>query len=86
MPEKLVGKVSHYFDKVGVAVLSLSHDIKIGDEIHLVGHQADFTQKVESMQIEHKQVSQAKAGDDIGLKVEQKIKPGTEVYLVEPQD
>ena len=85
MSEKSIGKVTHYFDNIGVAVLSLTAALKVGDEIHLVGHGADFTQKIESMQVEHEQIKKAKKGDDVGLKVGEKTKPGTEVFLVKPE-
>ncbi|PJA92062.1 hypothetical protein CO134_02095 [Candidatus Kuenenbacteria bacterium CG_4_9_14_3_um_filter_39_14] len=82
MPEKLVGKVTHYFDKIGVAVFSLNGRLKVGDEIHLLGHGADFTQNVDSMQIKHQNIDRAKKGDDVGLKVSKKVKPGAQVFLV----
>lgn len=82
MPEKLIGQITHFFGNINVAVLKLAGELKVGNEIHLVGHGADFTQKVESMQIEHENIEAAKSGDDVGLKVDEKVKPGTEVYLV----
>lgn len=82
MPEKLIGKVTHYFDKIGVAVFNLNGQLKVGDEIHLLGHGADFTQKVDSMQIEHQNIDRAKKGADVGLKVSEKVKPGAQVFLV----
>jgi hypothetical protein len=81
--EKLIGQITHYFGNIGVAVIKLSASLKVGDTIHLVGHGADFTQVVDSMQVEHAQIPEAKAGDDVGMKVADKIKPGAEVYLVE---
>ena len=81
--EKLIGHITHYFDHIGVAVIKLSASLKVGDTIHLVGHGADFTQVVDSMQVEHQAIEVAKNGDDVGLKVSAKIKPGAEVYLVE---
>lgn len=78
--EKLVGKITHYFGKIGVAVIELEDDLKIGDTIKIVGGQKEFTQKVESMEIDHKQLTEAKAGDSVGLKVIQKVKEGYRVY------
>lgn len=86
MPEKAIGKITHYFGNIGVAVLKLSGKLKVDDEIHIVGHGADFTQKVDSMQVEHEQIKAAKKGDDVGLKVAEKVKPGAEVYLVEAEE
>jgi putative protease len=82
MEEKLVGKITHYYGKINVAIVELSAPLKIGDKIHLKGHETDFEQIVSSMQIEHQNVDKAKKGDAIGLKVDQKIREGDEVYLV----
>jgi len=78
--EKLIGKITHYFDKIGVAVIDLSSALKVGDEIHIVGGEVDFTQPVEAMQIDHKPVKSAKAKDAIGLKVKEKVRDGYRVY------
>jgi len=77
---KLIGKITHYFGNIGVAVLELTDTLKVGDTIRIVGGQTDFTQTVGSMEIEHKKVKVAKAGDSVGLKVEQKIREGYKVY------
>ncbi|MCS7258103.1 MAG: hypothetical protein NZ601_01830 [candidate division WOR-3 bacterium] len=70
MIEKKVGKVTHFFGKISVAVVELTDDsLSVGDTIHIKGHTSDFTQKVESMQIEHKNVERAEIGQSIGLKV-----------------
>ena len=77
---KLIGKVIHYFGNIGVTVLELSDTLKVGDTIRIVGGETDFTQTVESMEIEHKKVNEAKAGDSVGLKVSQKVREGYKVY------
>jgi len=82
MKEKKIGVITHYFGNIGVAVLKLNGKLKVGDEIHIVGHGADFTQKVESMQVEHENINKAKKNDDVGMKVDEKVKPGAEVFLV----
>lgn len=80
---KLIGKVTHYFGNIGVAVIELSGTLKEGDVIRIVGGQdTDFNQKVESMEIEHKKVMGAKKGDAVGLKVSQKVREGYKVYKV----
>jgi putative protease len=79
---ELIGKVTHYFGNIGVAVVELSDTLKVGDTIRIVGGATDFTQTVESMEIEHKKVKEAKAGDSVGLKVEQKVREGYKVYKV----
>ena len=86
MPEeveegKLVGKVTHYFGNLGVAVIELSDTLKVGDEIRIVGGvETDFTQKVNSMEIEHEKMKKAKKGDMIGLKMKEKVREGYKVY------
>ena len=84
LPEegKLIGKVIHYFSKIGVAGIELSDTLKVSDTIRIVGGQTDFNQTVESIEIEHKKVKEAKAGDSVGLKVNQKVREGYKVYKV----
>lgn len=81
--EKLIGKVTHYFGKIEVAVIELSDSLKVGDNIRIVGGEGvDFTQTVESMEVEHEKVEKAKAGDSLGLKVSEKVREGYKVYRV----
>jgi len=80
--EQLVGKITHYFGNIGVAVIELSDVLKVGDTIRVVGGETDFTQAVESMEVEHQKVQEAKPGDSVGLKVDQKIREGYKVYKV----
>lgn len=77
---KLIGKVTHYFSKIGVAVIELSDALKVGDTIRVVGGETDFQQTVESMEIEHQKINEAKAGDSVGLKIAQKVREGYRVY------
>ena len=79
---KAVGKVAHYYGDIGVAAIDLSDKLKIGDEIRIKGSATDFTQKVTSMQVEHKPVKEAKKGDSIGIKVEDKVRVNDLVYKV----
>ncbi|MCX6759035.1 MAG: hypothetical protein NT012_00470 [Candidatus Nealsonbacteria bacterium] len=86
MPEeiegKLIGKVTHYFGQIGVAVIDFSDKFKVGETIRIIGGETDFTQQVESMETEHQKIKEAKKGDSIGLKVEQKVREGYKVYKV----
>ncbi len=75
-----IGKVTHYFDHIRVAVLALSGPIKVGESLHFLGHSTDFKQTIGSMQVEHQSIEQAKAGDEVALKVDQKVHPGDKVY------
>jgi putative protease len=78
--KKPVGKITHYFSKISVAVVELTDELKVGDEISIEGNKTNFQQKVESMQIEHKQIEEAKANDVIGLKVIDKVREGDTVF------
>jgi len=78
---KLVGQVTHYFSNIGVAVIELFATLKAGEIIRIVGGEGtDFEQMVESMEAEHQKIKAAKKGDDIGLKVSQKVREGYKVY------
>ncbi|MCD5397180.1 MAG: hypothetical protein LRZ96_01160 [Candidatus Pacebacteria bacterium] len=79
--ENYIGKISHYFSKIGVMIVELSDVLKIGDTIRIVGgEETDFTQKVKSMEIDHSQYKKAKAGDSVGIKAEEKVREGYKVY------
>ncbi|BCX14868.1 MAG: hypothetical protein KatS3mg088_551 [Patescibacteria group bacterium] len=76
-----VGKVTHYYDKIGVAVVELTGDLAVGDKIKFVrGGEDLFEQTVESIQVEHNKIDAAKKGETVGLKVDQPLKEGTEIY------
>ncbi|MCP8320973.1 MAG: translation elongation factor-like protein [archaeon] len=78
---KELGKITHYYPKIEVAVIELKAPIKIGDKILIKGSTTNFEQIVESMQIEHKDVQLAEAGKSIGLKVIQRVREGDIVYI-----
>jgi putative protease len=82
MSDNRVGKVTHYFDRISVAVLELTDKIQMGDTIHFLGHSTDFKQEVNSLQIEHQNVSEAKPGQDVALKVNQKVHPNDAVFKI----
>lgn len=77
---KLIGKITHYFGKIGVAIIKLSDSLKTGDQIKISGGASNFTQVVDSMEVDHQKVEQAKSGDEIGVKVIGPAKEGYEVY------
>jgi len=82
MEEKLIGKITHYFDKISVAIIELSGVLKVGDRVHIKGHSTDFEQDISSIQIEHEDMKKAKKGDAIGVKVDEKVREGDEIYLI----
>jgi putative protease len=75
-----IGEVTHYFGRIGVAVLKLRDELKVGDRIYFQGHTTDFEQTVTSMEIDHKPVTSVKPGDDFALKVRDKVRNGDAVY------
>ncbi len=82
--EREVGRISHYYSKIGVAVIELSDTLKVGEVIHIRGATSDFSQPVDSMQIEHASVPEAKAGESIGLKVKEHVREHDKVFVVSP--
>ncbi|MFH1510026.1 MAG: hypothetical protein ABID67_02715 [Candidatus Nealsonbacteria bacterium] len=79
---KEIGKIIHYFDNVGVAVVSLSDKLKVGDTIRIIGGEStDFSQKIDSMEVDHEKIKQGKKGDEIGMKIKEKVRSGYRVYL-----
>jgi putative protease len=82
MENKPIGVVTHYYGKPGVAVVKLNKGagLKKGDKVQIKGHSVDFTQTVSSMQVEHADVEEVKAGDDFGMKVDQKVHEGDQLY------
>lgn len=78
---ELIGEVVHYFSKIEVAVIKLSDNLSVGDTIRIAGGEStDFNQTVESMEVEHEKIDKAKKGDEVGLKVKEKVREGYKVY------
>jgi putative protease len=75
-----IGRITHFFSKISVAVIELQKPLKVGDTIAIKGPTTDFEQPVDSMQIEHKDVQKAEAGQSIGLKVAQRVRETDIVY------
>jgi translation elongation factor EF-1alpha len=85
MSGKQIGTITHYFDHISVAVINLKEKLRVGDVIQVRGHSTDFKQTVDSIQIEHKPVEQAKPGDDVAMQVTQRVHPNDKVYKVESE-
>jgi len=77
-----IGTVTHYFNRISVAVLKLSGELKVGDKILLLGRTTDFTQVVTSMEIEHRKVPAVSPGMEVALKVADSVRNGDEVYKI----
>lgn len=83
---KQLGKVTHYYGKLGVAIVELEGNLKVGDKVKIEGGKSEFDQEVKSMQLEHEQIESAKKGDVVGLKVDEKVREGAVVYKLEEGD
>ena len=83
MAEVELGKITHYFSKIGVAAIEITQDtLCVGDTIHVKGHTSDFTQKIDSMQIDGKSVAEATIGQSVGLRVSEHAREHDQVFKV----
>lgn len=81
--EKPVGAVTHYYGGIEVGIIKFNKPVKVGAEIKIKGATSDFSQKIASMQYEHKEIAAAKKGQEVGIKVDDMVREGDEVFLVE---
>lgn len=80
--ELRIGKVTHYYNRIGVAVLDLNAELNIGDTVHIQGASTEFTQEVASLEIDHQKVEAVAPGSEVALKVNQRVRRGDLVYKV----
>jgi translation initiation factor IF-2 len=80
-----IGQVTHYFNHIGVAVLQLNGELKVGDTVRFVGHAHEFTQTVTSMEIEHKKVDSAGPGQEVALKTAEPVHKGDTLFIFVPE-
>jgi putative protease len=84
MAEVEIGRVMAFFARPVVAGVTLTAHLKVGDTIHIVGHTTDIEAVVESMQVNNVSVQEANAGDDIGIRVPDRVRDGDKVYKIAP--
>ena len=82
MMEMQIGIITHYYNRISVAVLALSEKLELGDMIHISGHTTNFNQRVSSMEIEHKKVFTVSPGDEVAIKVVEPVRRGDAIYKV----
>lgn len=83
MEEKIAGKITHYFSKIGVAVIEITDcAISVGDMVKFKGAHTDFDQKISSMQIDHQEVAVANEGESVGLKTDAPVHENDLVYII----
>jgi putative protease len=85
MERQEIGRVTHFYSKISVAILHLDSTLKVGERIAIVGSTTDLEQDVKSMQVEHQNIEVAKAGDLVGLKVKDKVREGDTVFIIKNQ-
>jgi putative protease len=76
-----VGIITHFYSKIGVGIIKLLKELKKGDNINIKGHKTDFKQEVEEMQFDHKDIASGKKGQEIGIKLNEKVREGDEVFF-----
>jgi len=79
---KCIGCVEHYYSKLGVGIVKLKDTLKKGDKIKIKGHTTDLEESVDSIQINHEDVEEAKKGDIVGIKVSDKVREDDAVYML----
>lgn len=77
-----VGKVTHYYGKIGVAIVALSDGLKVGDKIKVEGNRTEFEQTVDSMEVDRAPVTEAKKGETVGMKVRERVNEGATIYTM----
>ena len=83
MDEDLAGTVTHYFARPQVGAVKLESEVRVGDLLRFRGNTTDFEQEVESMQIDHTAVEDAKPGSEVGIEVRERVRKGDRVYKIE---
>jgi len=76
---KTIGVVTHFYGNLEVAIIKFKIPVKVGEEVHFKGATTDFTQKIKSMQYDHKEIKSGKKGQEVGIKVSDKVREGDEV-------
>ncbi len=77
---KLIGEVTHFYGGISVAIVKFREPVKVGENVHFFGATTDFKEPIKSMQYDHKDIGEAKKGQEVGIKVEGKVREGDEVY------
>jgi len=77
-----IGEITHYFDRIEVAVVALTETIRVGDTVHMLGPSTDFQQEVTSLQIEHQPIDEAGPGQEVAMRVKQRVRPRDKVFKI----
>lgn len=80
--ETKIGYITHFYNRISVAVLELTDKLEAWDKVHILGHTTDFVQNITSMEIEHKKVTSVSPGDEVALKVIEPVRNGDEIFKI----
>jgi len=81
-----IGEITHYFDRIGVAVVALMETIRVGDTVHILGPSTDFQQEVTSLQIEHQPIDEGGPGQEVAMRVQQRARPHDKVFKITAEE
>lgn len=79
---KRIGTVTHYYNRIGVAVLELDAPLKLGERLLFLGHTSEFIQPVNSLEIDHRKVQEVGAGAEVAIKVMRRVRERDQVFKV----
>jgi len=82
LKEELIGAVTHYYNKIGVAIVKFDRNIKVGAKVHFLGATTDFETDIKSMQYDHKEIEETSGSREVGIKVPKQVREGDKVYRV----
>ncbi len=82
MADKKIGTITHFYDRIGVGIIKLGDKLKVGDKIKVKGATTDFEQEVLELQYDHKNIEEGKKGQEVGVKVNEKVRENDDVYIV----
>jgi putative protease len=82
MADKKIGTITHFFDKIGVGIFKLTGNLKVGDKVRIQGGTTNFEQEISEIQLEHKSIPEAKKGQEVGVKVNEKVREGDDIFIL----
>ncbi len=82
MADKKIGTITHFFDKISVGIIKLDGNLKVGDKVRIKGGTTNFEQEISEIQLEHKSIPGGKKGQELGVKVNEKVREGDIVYIL----
>lgn len=83
MADKKIGTITHFFDKISVGIIKLDGKLKVGNKVRIQGGTTNFEQEISEMQLEHESIQEGKKGQEVGVKVKEKVREGDVVYILE---